>query len=80
MVKFSIIFVVFFAQDIVRINMTSENKEFAKNKVLAEAAEKAKAGNGRLHYLGLVSSTVVCSCYVVYSSLKLTMILDSMMD
>ena len=44
-----------FAQDIVRINMTSEKKEFAKNKVLAEAAEKAKSGNGRLHYLGLVS-------------------------
>ena len=35
--------------------MTSEKKEFAKNKVLAEAAEKAKAGNGKLHFLGLVS-------------------------
>ncbi|KAJ7381669.1 2,3-bisphosphoglycerate-independent phosphoglycerate mutase, partial [Desmophyllum pertusum] len=42
-------------QDIVRINMTSENKEFAKNQVLAKAAEKAKASNGRLHFLGLVS-------------------------
>ncbi|XP_074615241.1 2,3-bisphosphoglycerate-independent phosphoglycerate mutase-like [Acropora palmata] len=42
-------------QDIVRINMTSDNKEFAKNEVLAAAAERAKAGNGRLHYLGLVS-------------------------
>ncbi|KAL9982323.1 hypothetical protein ACROYT_G004351 [Oculina patagonica] len=42
-------------QDIVRINMTSEKKEFAKNKTLAEAAEKAKATNGRLHFLGLVS-------------------------
>ena len=53
-VKFQIISCLF-AQDIVRINMTSEKKEFAKNKALAEAAEKAKAGNGRLHYLGLVS-------------------------
>ena len=44
-----------FVQDIVRINMTSDNKEFAKNEVLAAAAERAKAGNGRLHYLGLVS-------------------------
>ena len=44
-----------FAQDIVRINMTSEKKEFAKNQVLAAAAEKAKASNGRLHFLGLVS-------------------------
>ena len=35
--------------------MTSDNKEFAKNEVLADAAERAKAGNGRLHYLGLVS-------------------------
>lgn len=42
-------------QDIVRINMTSDNKEFGKNEVLAAAAERAKAGNGRLHYLGLVS-------------------------
>ena len=44
-----------FAQDIVRINMTSEKKEFSKNEVFAEAAEKAKATNGRLHLLGLVS-------------------------
>lgn len=42
-------------QDIVRINMTSDNKEFAKNEVLADAAAKAKANNGRLHFLGLVS-------------------------
>ncbi|XP_066021145.1 2,3-bisphosphoglycerate-independent phosphoglycerate mutase [Pocillopora verrucosa] len=42
-------------QDIVRINMTSDNKEFSKNEVFAEAAEKAKASNGRFHLLGLVS-------------------------
>ncbi|XP_066014912.1 2,3-bisphosphoglycerate-independent phosphoglycerate mutase-like isoform X4 [Pocillopora verrucosa] len=42
-------------QDIVRINMTSDNKEFSTNKVFAEAAEKAKASNGRFHLLGLVS-------------------------
>lgn len=42
-------------QDIVRINMTSDNKEFAKNEVLADAAARAKSGNGRLHFLGLVS-------------------------
>ena len=35
--------------------MMSDNKEFAKNEVLADAAAKAKANNGRLHYLGLVS-------------------------
>ena len=35
--------------------MTSEKKEFAKNEVLADAAEKAKSNNGRLHFLGLVS-------------------------
>ncbi|CAH3153222.1 unnamed protein product, partial [Pocillopora meandrina] len=45
-------------QDIVRINMTSDNKEFSKNKVFAEAAEKAKASNGRFHLLGLVMTYV----------------------
>ena len=43
--------------------MTSDKKEFAKNKVLAEAAEKAKASNGRLHFLGLVSKgDLLLSC------------------
>ncbi|XP_065071687.1 2,3-bisphosphoglycerate-independent phosphoglycerate mutase-like [Rhopilema esculentum] len=42
-------------QDIVRINMTSENKEFQKNEFFAKACAGAKAGNGRLHFLGLVS-------------------------
>ena len=36
--------------------MTSDNKEFAKNEVLAAAAARAKSGNGRLHFLGLVSN------------------------
>jgi len=36
--------------------MTSDNKEFAKNEVLADAAARAKSGNGRLHFLGLVSN------------------------
>eukprot|EP00112_Aurelia_sp_Birch-Aquarium-sp1_P002755 Seg1305.5 transcript_id=Seg1305.5/GoldUCD/mRNA.D3Y31 product="2 3-bisphosphoglycerate-independent phosphoglycerate mutase" protein_id=Seg1305.5/GoldUCD/D3Y31 len=42
-------------QDIVRINMTSENKEFHKNEYFAKACNGAKSGNGRLHLLGLVS-------------------------
>ena len=44
-------------QDIVRINMTSENKEFHKNEFFEKACNAAKNGNGRLHFLGLV-------CYV----------------
>ena len=46
--------------------MTSDNKEFGKNEVLAAAAERAKAGNGRLHYLGLVSWMKIeyCKIYV----------------
>ena len=39
--------------------MTSDNKEFSKNEVFAEAAEKAKAANGRFHLLGLVSNHVL---------------------
>ena len=39
--------------------MTSDNKEFSKNEVFAEAAEKAKASNGRFHLLGLVSNHVL---------------------
>lgn len=42
-------------QDIVRINMTSDNKEFGKNEFFAKACNTAKNGNGRLHFLGLVS-------------------------
>lgn len=39
--------------------MTSDNKEFSRNEVFAEAAEKAKASNGRFHLLGLVSNHVL---------------------
>ena len=39
--------------------MTSDNKEFSKNEVFAEAAEKAKVSNGRFHLLGLVSNHVL---------------------
>eukprot|EP00794_Sanderia_malayensis_P005172 gene5172-5824_t len=42
-------------QDIVRINMTSDNKEFFKNENFAKACNGAIKGNGRLHFLGLVS-------------------------
>jgi len=42
-------------QDIVRINMTSDNKEFHKNEYFEKACSAAKNGNGRLHFLGLVS-------------------------
>ena len=41
-------------QDIVRINMTSDNKEFHKNEYFEKACNTAKNGNGRLHFLGLV--------------------------
>lgn len=43
-------------QDIVRINMTSDNKEFGKNEFFAKACNTAKNGNGRLHFLGLVGA------------------------
>ena len=39
--------------------MTSDNKEFSRNEVFAEAAEKARASNGRFHLLGLVSNHVL---------------------
>jgi len=42
-------------QDIVRINMTSQQKKFGENKTFADACKRAKSGNGRLHFLGLVS-------------------------
>jgi len=42
-------------QDIVRINMTVQEKKFGENKSFVEACNRAKSGNGRLHFLGLVS-------------------------
>lgn len=35
--------------------MAVEKGTFAKNEALINAAERAKAGTGRLHFLGLVS-------------------------
>lgn len=42
-------------QDIVRIELAIKKRELAKNPVLIEAFERAAKGNGRLHFLGLVS-------------------------
>ncbi|XP_076340567.1 2,3-bisphosphoglycerate-independent phosphoglycerate mutase-like [Tachypleus tridentatus] len=42
-------------QDIVRINMDVDNKKISENKHVIEACNCAKANNGRLHFLGLVS-------------------------
>eukprot|EP01006_Ploeotia_vitrea_P046392 TRINITY_DN67023_c6_g1_i1.p2 TRINITY_DN67023_c6_g1~~TRINITY_DN67023_c6_g1_i1.p2 ORF type:complete len:551 (-),score=330.55 TRINITY_DN67023_c6_g1_i1:29-1681(-) len=42
-------------QDLVRINKAIEDGEFRTNKVLLETFERAKGGNGRVHFLGLVS-------------------------
>ncbi|ORX60404.1 2,3-bisphosphoglycerate-independent phosphoglycerate mutase [Hesseltinella vesiculosa] len=42
-------------QDIVRIDLTMENNEFGKVENIKGAFERAKAGNGRLHMLGLLS-------------------------
>lgn len=49
--------------------MTSDGKAFAKNEVLAEAAERAKASNGRLHYLGLVSGTICKNAIMLFAFL-----------
>ncbi|KAH8829279.1 PGM protein [Flagelloscypha sp. PMI_526] len=42
-------------QDIVRIDVSIKKREFHKNKTILESFERAKAGNGRLHLLGLIS-------------------------
>ncbi|XP_028391357.1 2,3-bisphosphoglycerate-independent phosphoglycerate mutase-like [Dendronephthya gigantea] len=42
-------------QDIVRINKAVQEKTLVQNKNLIAACNKAKNGNGRLHFLGLVS-------------------------
>ncbi|ESK97725.1 phosphoglycerate -bisphosphoglycerate-independent [Moniliophthora roreri MCA 2997] len=42
-------------QDIVRIDVAIKKKEFHKNKAILEAMTRAKEGNGRLHFLGLIS-------------------------
>ncbi|XP_006820372.1 2,3-bisphosphoglycerate-independent phosphoglycerate mutase-like [Saccoglossus kowalevskii] len=42
-------------QDIVRINKSITEKTIFSNKALVDACNQAKQGNGRLHFLGLVS-------------------------
>ncbi|RDB24610.1 2,3-bisphosphoglycerate-independent phosphoglycerate mutase [Hypsizygus marmoreus] len=42
-------------QDIVRIDVAIKKRQFHKEKNIVESFERAKAGNGRLHLLGLVS-------------------------
>lgn len=42
-------------QDIVRINMTIKEKTLLQNEVFVKACERARDGNGRIHFLGLVS-------------------------
>jgi 2,3-bisphosphoglycerate-independent phosphoglycerate mutase len=48
-------------QDLVRINQAIEQGDFAKNDTLQLAIRRAKAGNGRVHLLGLVSDGAVHS-------------------
>ncbi|KAF8719160.1 hypothetical protein AX14_011381 [Amanita brunnescens Koide BX004] len=42
-------------QDIVRIDVSIKKKQFHKNPVILDSCKRAKEGNGRLHFLGLVS-------------------------
>jgi len=42
-------------QDLVKINRAIEDKSFSQHPVLIEAFEKAKAGKGKIHFMGLVS-------------------------
>lgn len=42
-------------QDIVRINMAIENNDMLYNHNFVNACTRAKAGNGRMHFLGLIS-------------------------
>jgi len=41
-------------QDIVRIDVAIKKREFHKNPTIVESFKRAKDGNGRLHFLGLV--------------------------
>jgi 2,3-bisphosphoglycerate-independent phosphoglycerate mutase len=41
-------------QDIVRIDVSIKKKQFHKNPVILDSCKRAKEGNGRLHFLGLV--------------------------
>lgn len=42
-------------QDIVKIDVSIKKRQFHKNEVIVESCKRAKEGNGRLHFLGLVS-------------------------
>ncbi|GJE85568.1 2,3-bisphosphoglycerate-independent phosphoglycerate mutase [Phanerochaete sordida] len=42
-------------QDIVKIDVSIKKRQFHKNEVILESCKHAKEGNGRLHFLGLVS-------------------------
>lgn len=42
-------------QSIVEINLAVENKSLWRKEAFVKACERAKSGNGRLHFLGLVS-------------------------
>ncbi|RKP10956.1 2,3-bisphosphoglycerate-independent phosphoglycerate mutase [Thamnocephalis sphaerospora] len=42
-------------QDIVRIDLALKNRQFGQTENIRRSFEHAKAGNGRLHFLGLVS-------------------------
>ncbi|KXN81437.1 2,3-bisphosphoglycerate-independent phosphoglycerate mutase 1 [Leucoagaricus sp. SymC.cos] len=44
-------------QDIVRIDVSIKKKQFHKNPVIVGTFERAKKSNGRLHLLGLVSTS-----------------------
>lgn len=42
-------------QDIVKIDVSIKKRNFHKTDAILKACERAKSGNGRLHFLGLVS-------------------------
>ncbi|KAG9042006.1 hypothetical protein FS837_011459 [Tulasnella sp. UAMH 9824] len=42
-------------QDIVKIDVSIKKRNFHKNDATLKACERAKSGNGRLHFLGLIS-------------------------
>ena len=43
-------------QELTRINKSIREREFFKNEVLVKAFKNAKNGNGRVHFMGLVSN------------------------
>ncbi|KAJ7138374.1 BPG-independent [Mycena epipterygia] len=48
-------------QDIVRIDVSIKKREFHKNKNILESFKRAKEGNGRLHFISLISDDGVYS-------------------